>query len=112
MTLGIKTITGENWLKPDPTSTIFAQISASDESVSSISGDDWVKLFLGPSLAVSVPNEVRKLFEVARGALVYGYFFYPLYTLGGEQLLRVVECAASVKCDSLGAPTKVNRFKD
>lgn len=112
MALGIKILTTENWLQPDPTSTIFAQISSSDGSVSSMSGDDWVKLFLKPSLVDSVPEEVRKLFEVARGALAYGYFFYPLYTLAGEQLFRVVECAISAKCQLLGAPKRIKNFQD
>ena len=29
------------------------------------------------------------MFEVARGAVVYGYFFYPLYVLGAEQLTLI-----------------------
>src|SRR5919202_1342535 len=98
MTIGIKILTTENWLQPDPTSTIFAQVSSSDGSVSPMSGNDWVALFLKPSLVEAVPEDVRKLFEVARGALAYGYFFYPLYTLAGEQLFRVAECSVSAKC--------------
>jgi len=77
-----------------------------------MSGEDWVEQFLEPSLTAKIPDDVRKLFEVARGALAYGYFFYPLYTLASEQLFRVVECAVSAKCDILGAPKRVKRFKD
>src|SRR5947199_4604690 len=112
MSLGIKILTAENWLQPDPTSTIFVQVSAPDGNISPMSGDDWVKLFLQPSLAKTVPEEVRKLFEVARGASAYGYFFYPLYTLANEQLFRVVECAVSTKCQLLGAPKRVKTFQE
>jgi hypothetical protein len=34
---------------------------------------------------------------VARGATLYGYFFYPLLTLGSEQLYRVHEAALRIK---------------
>lgn len=111
MVSGIKTLTTENWLQPDPTSTIFVQISHADGSVSPMSGEDWTALFLGPSLDDNVPEEVCKLFEVARGALAYGYFFYPLFTLAGEQLYRVAEAAVSEKCALLGAPKRL-RFQE
>src|SRR2546423_7399041 len=106
MTLGIKALTIENWLQPDPTSTIFVQLSHSDGSVSPMSGEDWAAQFLTPSLAATVPEELRKLFEVARGAMAYGYFFYPLYALAGEQLYRVAEAAVSEKYTRLGATKK------
>ena len=108
---GIKTLTTENWLQPDPTSTIFVRLSHADGSVSPMSGEDWVAQFLAPSLDDNVPEEVRRLFEVARGALAYGYFFYPLYTLAGEQLYRVAEAAVTEKCALLGAPKKAS-FQD
>ncbi len=76
-----------------------------------MSGEDWAEQFLGPALGGTVPGEVIRLFEVARGALAYGYFFYPLYTLAGEQLYRVAEAAVSEKCALLGAP-KRSTFQD
>jgi hypothetical protein len=74
--------------------------------------EEWLALFLDPTLSKSVPENVRALFEVSRGSLAYGYFFYPLYTLACEQLFRVAEAAASEKCRILGAPKKTQRFKD
>lgn len=44
----------------------------------------------------------------ARGALVYGCFFYPLYTLAAEQLFRVIEAAIVHRCEQLGAPNMRN----
>ncbi len=77
-----------------------------------MTGEEWLALFLDPTLSKSVPDNVRTLFEVARGSLAYGYFFYPLYTLACEQLFRVAEAAVSEKCKILGAPKKTRRFKD
>ncbi len=76
-----------------------------------MSGEDWAGIFLGPKLDGKVPEEVHRLFEVARGALTYGYFFYPLYTLAGEQLYRVAEAAVSEKCALLAAPKRL-RFHE
>ena len=72
-----------------------------------MSGEDWISQFQDPVLSESVPEEVRALFEVARGSLTYGYFFYPLYALAGEQLTRVAEAAISAKSKLLGAPKKL-----
>ena len=101
-----KILTPENWLFADPASTIFSKISHTDGTVTPMSGQEWLALFLDPTLSKSVPENVRALFEVARGSLAYGYFFYPLYTLACEQLFRVAEAAVSEKCRMLGASAK------
>jgi hypothetical protein len=56
-----------------------------------------------------VPKNIQALFEVARGAIAYGYFFYPLYALAAEQLFRVAEAALKEKCRQLEMPTKPRR---
>lgn len=107
-----KVLTTDNWLEPDPTSTMFMKFSHSDESVSSMSGEDWVSQFLSPKLKDTVPEEVRALFEVARGSLAYGCFFYPLYALAGEQLFRVAEAAVSIKSKLYGASEKSTFYQN
>ena len=62
-------------------------------------------------MAEAVPAEIHDLFAVARGAMLYGYFFYPLYTLAAEQLYRVVEAAVSYKYELAGGPKKMSRPK-
>lgn len=99
---GIKKLTEENWLKPDGVWSYFEGIS---------SGEKWIRIILHPVLAETVPLEVRKLFEVARSAMVYAYFFYPLNTLAEEQLYRVVEAGVTHKCEALGAPKSQKRFQ-
>ena len=100
---GFKEITQENWLEPDKVSISFVHITP-DGELHPTEGSDWLQYILDPTLSKAVPSDVRKLYEVARGALVYGYFFYPLYTLASEQLFRVVEAAVVHKCFQKGAP--------
>ena len=101
--LGFKEISSANWLVADKASTVFVKLLTSG-NIESITGEDWLQLILKPQLIDTVPIEIHQLFEVARGALAYGYFFYPLYTLAAEQLYRVVEAAVSYKYNSLGGP--------
>ncbi len=107
---GFKRLTPDNWLETDPVSTLFETLLP-EEQKQPITGQEWVRRILEPSLKDTVPLEIRRLFEVARGAMVYGYLFYPLYTLATEQLNRVVETAVSYKCETMRAPKTVNTFE-
>lgn len=109
--LGFKKLTVDNWLEPDEVSCSFVRISPTDGEAHPITGNEYVNDILKPSLIETVPMEIQALFEVARSALGYGYFFYPLYTLGGEQLFRVVEAAVAHKCKAMEAPRCVRTFE-
>jgi hypothetical protein len=109
--LGFKAINQQNWLEPDEAIKGFVKIPPTGRP-QSMSGEDWLQPILAPKLLEAVPQDVQALFEVARGALLYGYFFYPLYTLAAEQLFRVAEAAVSHKCKALGAPNSKKRFAD
>ncbi|MGA2905660.1 MAG: DUF4145 domain-containing protein, partial [Candidatus Korobacteraceae bacterium] len=73
--------------------------------------DAWVFDLTQTQLDPAVPLTTRKLFETARGTLVYSLMFYPLLTLGTEQLFRVLEASASTKCKAMNAPRKINKFE-
>jgi hypothetical protein len=106
---GSKALTTDNFLDPDPAAALFVRLGLGGPVT--ITSQEWTSLFL--SIAIrepAVPAHVRRLFGTAIGALVYGYFFYPLYTLGLEQLLRVSETAATARCRSIGFEPK--RFID
>jgi hypothetical protein len=105
---GFKNITRENWLDPDPILAGFVKLTP--RGPEQITSDDLLADILEPRLSETVPREVRALYEVARGAMCYGYFFYPLYTLTYEQLFRVAETAVTIKCRSLSAPTNMRTF--
>lgn len=66
--------------------------------------DIWVAETMKPQLATTVPEQVLGLFEVARGSILYGWFFYPLLTLASEQLHRVQEAAVRARCKKAGIP--------
>lgn len=105
---GFKKITPNNWLEPDPILRGFSKLTP--QGSEPITSEDLLDHILEPQLEEFVPLEVRALFEVARGAICYGYFFYPLYTLAYEQLLRVAETAVTFKCKALSAP-KIKNFQ-
>jgi len=91
--LGFKRLTPQNWLATDPTTEFW--------------GGDPQHLavdVLAPRLGTHVPRAVHRKFETARAAMVYAGFFHPLYALGYEQLFRVSETAARLRCEELGGP--------
>src|SRR5205823_2457300 len=89
---GLKKITLQNWQTPDIPRTF------------NITGEQWVQRVLEPKLSANVPEEVEKLFEVARGSMIYGWFYYALMTLAAEQLFRVCELAAKKRCEKASIP--------
>jgi hypothetical protein len=93
-------ITAENWLMPDQ--KYYALLGAGEE--------DWIKPFLRPQLEATVPLDVIRAFEIARGCLIYSWFFYPLATVSLEQCTRVCEFAARERCRLL--QQKSERFAD
>lgn len=108
---GIKRLTADNWLEPDHASAHYYSLDDEGQPYPT-TGEEWVRHITTPQLAETVPAEVRTLFEVARASLAYGFLFYPLYTLGAEQLLRVVDAAAAAKCSAMGAPPGVRSFQN
>jgi len=106
---GFKEIDTSNWLEPDPIMRGFVRIDP-EHGPSDMEGKDWVEAIMTSSLHETVPKDVQALFEVARGAMVYGFLFYPLYTLAAEQLFRVSEAAISHKCHSMHAKKSLKSF--
>ena len=107
---GFKEISASNWLEPDKVLQAFVRISPNGQS-QTITGDEYLNHILKPKLVASVPKDLQTLFEVARGAMAYGYFFYPLYTLAAQQLFRVADAAVIHKCKALRAPKSKETFK-
>lgn len=90
---GFKVITPKNWQSEDESPQYFIR----DPNV-------WIALYLGPKLGAQVPKDIAALFEVARGSMVYGWYFYPLLTVGTEQCYRIAEAAVRFRCKQLGEP--------
>ena len=106
----LKEISLNNWLEPDDVLKGFARLSPNGQIT--LRGEDYLLYILRPNLHESVPSDVQALFEVSRGAMAYGYFFYPLYTLAMEQLFRVAEAAVENKYSALRAPKSTKKFEE
>jgi hypothetical protein len=99
-----KALTRENWSAPDETSQIFVELNIGSGEKRQLTGDRLVEVFLGAELDDTVPQDIRDMWEVARGVLAYGWFFYPLYALGEDQLHRVADAAVLARYQQLDGP--------
>ena len=109
--LGFKKLTKENWKLPDPFNDYFIKLNLYTGEKFKITDDERAEEFLEIELADSIPIEVRRQFEAVRGAMLYGCFFYPLFALGTDQLLRVAESAVTHKCLIRGLAKKSARYE-
>jgi hypothetical protein len=100
-----KELTLANWNEPDPANAVFGRFSRI-VGPREMAGQDWAREFLSVELARQVPEHVSELFAVARGALLYGWFFYPMFLLGEDQLHRVLETAVKTRYAQLGGPRR------
>ncbi|MEO8745806.1 MAG: hypothetical protein ABI455_11130, partial [Candidatus Dormiibacterota bacterium] len=74
----MKVLTAQNWLKPDYVPQVFVRLDSEAGTIRPISGEEYLEDVLAPKLDPAVPREIRRLFEIGRGTMAYGYFFYPL----------------------------------
>lgn len=74
-------------------------------------GDGWAERILKSQLIDSVPSDIKEMFEISRGILVYGWFYYPLFTVGAENMYFVIETAVGERCLQLHAPKGRRTFK-
>lgn len=93
--LGFKRITVANWQDRDM-----------PIGFSALTPDSWVEHNMQPQLGPNVPDDTATLFEVARGAMIYGWFFYPLLTLAMEQCSRVLKAGVKACCVAHGITTQ------
>ncbi|HIF09342.1 MAG TPA: hypothetical protein EYQ81_05500 [Sneathiellales bacterium] len=107
--MAFKQLTPENWDEHDSTGSVFVLIDKNGVDRTPM-GSEWARMILEPKLSQTVPSDVVEMFEVARGILVYGWFFYPLFTAGIEQLFLVHDSAIAHRCDELSAPKKIRSF--
>lgn len=98
--LGFKSLCLDNWMLPDPLMNNLVMLK--NGVVSNMSANDWAIPIFEPKLTDNVPSDILKLFEVARGLMLYGYFFYPIYTMAYEQLTRIAETSINHKCKEMG----------
>jgi hypothetical protein len=101
----------ERWLEPDVRMKLFWKMQMDSGAVVPASGSDWLSLTSMVAVQPPTPTRIINLFEQARACAAYGYFFYPLYSLAVEQVVRVADAAVAVKCEMLAAPrSQTDRF--
>lgn len=100
----MKTITKENWRDVDPVCEQMLSLSLEQGSAYPMFPELWLDMILKPQLSEHVPIELHSIFETARGCMAYGYFYYPLFSVGIEQLYKLIDAAISKKYDESGGP--------
>jgi hypothetical protein len=104
-----KTLTPLNWRDTDPVLAVYAQMGA-DGTPSSMTADDWAQSVLAVQLAPTAPQNTRSLFDVARGSMLYGSLFYPLFALGLEGVYRAADAATAEACTQRNLVPTSDRF--
>ena len=103
-----KILTVDNFLLPDPLTGAFVS-EAPDGREHQRSAVDWAHAIHGVVLEAEVPEGVRERFEVARGVLTYGFFWYPLWAHGVAEAGRAVEAALEAVCGACGTHSASGR---
>jgi hypothetical protein len=102
--VSFKYLTAENWLHPDEAGRAFGEVNLRTGETLPASAERWAERFLAVELSPKVPSDVRDMWVIARGVLLYGWFFYTLYALGDEQLHRVADAAVLYRYEQADGP--------
>jgi len=106
---GFKQTTVENWLEPDPLMAALVNLDHTTGLVTPSQGTDWIGFVNDLEIATAVPREVREAFRFATGAVGYAYFYYPMFTIVSQQVLRhrqTLRCAWHEKAAFLQAAAR------
>lgn len=101
-------LTEENYLERD---SRLDGWSVHGIGVLSHTTDTWAQILLSIKPLVTLPTYLQDMFERAQGCMVYGCFYYPLFTLGIEELFRFSESALREAVKETGAPKSVQKMK-
>ena len=104
-----KQITPENWTEPDPTNECFIRFQP-DGTARAIKGEEYLTDILCHNLGDHVCEDIHRLFEVAKGTMTYGYYYYPIFTAAAEQLFRILESSVSHVCKIVDCPTSIRTY--
>lgn len=101
---GFKLVTAQNLADPDPLVSLL--VTREGETFRRMTPEDFARPILAVTLEEPVPFEVRHAFLYARNAMCYGYWYWPVVTLGFEQVLRVADFATNVAARANGLKPK------
>lgn len=83
------TITLENWDQTDSTCLVFA--IQTPTGTRAMTANDWVQMLLEKPLPEHTPKKLHEMFQSAQACMIYGVKYYPLFSLGAEQITRIIE---------------------
>lgn len=98
---GYKRLTFDNYMRVDP---IFHHVVwwSQDPSRREERLKERIEDVLSIRMHPAVPIEVRKMFDTLKGAMVYGYFYRPLFAVVRNQAYIVADAATWYRCKVLG----------
>jgi hypothetical protein len=102
-----KRLTADNFLLPDPLTGEFTGQDG-DGRAHRLSAVDRAHEILAIRIDEDVPEPVRNRFELARGILLYGFFWYPLWVQGTVEALQAAELALVAACEAAQGPKRLN----
>lgn len=98
---GYKRLTFDNYMQVDP---IFNHIVwwSQDPNRREEGLKERIEDILLIRMHPAVPAEVREMFDTLKGAMVYGYFYRPLFAVVRNQAYVVADAATWYRCKALG----------
>ena len=105
----MKKLSTVNWQEMDPTCECFEYLDHETGESGPLFPQRWAQELLAIDLKESVPANIRRLFDVARASMLYGYYYYPLFKHGVNQMHFVAEAAISEKYRQCGGPPLTER---
>lgn len=104
-----KRVTIENLTEMDPTMSVlgFGDPETRQNRLKAL-----IEEIMRPQLRPEVPLDVRRLFDYSRSMMIYGFFYYPIYTFASEQAWLLAEAAMYHRCLQLGIKEPPERFME
>lgn len=100
----------ETIFERDPIVSHFGKVNIRTGQFSPFEVSDLIERANALVLPSSVPEEIRKMFEVAKGIYIYGWCYYPLFTVAVEHCYKVVEAGVRHKYRELGGASNGKRL--
>lgn len=102
--LGFKRVTTANALETDPVVSDMWTVNHSTGEARPQEPGDWISLITSIELRPVVPSEVHRMFTLVQGALCYAHWYYPMVTIGMNEMLRIADVATDKACKQRRLP--------
>lgn len=107
----MKELTLDNICQPDPAVLSPKYINSEGERLS-LNLEVLYNQIFSKKLNNNVPEEITNQIKAIQGTMIYGYFFYPIFTIAAEQSAIILETAITYKCIIHSMPDKIEKLKN